>query len=320
MAVPSSGQLRLRGDIALEVDGSATGINVSLRTLSAAAGKSTPDTMSEFYGYSASEPPTISAASASSVTNTSMTLNSNVTSDGGATITERGFYFGTSTNMTSNPKYVVSGTTGAYSLNRTGLGANTTYRAWAYAVNASGAVYSARLDRATFQTMNYSTFNYTGMGFELRGFMNKFSSAGYSNWRNTDTLYHPYLGGITLENDSGTTSTSQQWIYRQSRKVAQKTSDWGSNLARTRCVTHFDIPWDNFQTVGQDQWLSSHYWVNAGYITPSQGFAANNGGGSYVGGYRWRYNYTGTGKTRVYSDPRNAAYIWNMGSYVDLYK
>ena len=51
MAVPSSGQLRLRADIALEVDGSATGTNVSLGTLSNTAGFTDPDAMSEFYGY-----------------------------------------------------------------------------------------------------------------------------------------------------------------------------------------------------------------------------------------------------------------------------
>lgn len=47
MALPSSGQLSI-GDIRTEL-GSTSG---SLRTLSAAAGKSTPDSISEFYGYS----------------------------------------------------------------------------------------------------------------------------------------------------------------------------------------------------------------------------------------------------------------------------
>ena len=53
MPIPSDGPLRLRGDIALEVDGTATGTNVSLGTLSSAAGFINPDAMSEFYGYSA---------------------------------------------------------------------------------------------------------------------------------------------------------------------------------------------------------------------------------------------------------------------------
>jgi len=47
MAVPSSGPISI-DDIRTELSSSSG----SLRTLSAAAGKSTPDAMSEFYGYS----------------------------------------------------------------------------------------------------------------------------------------------------------------------------------------------------------------------------------------------------------------------------
>lgn len=54
MAVPSSGELKLRADINLEVEGNDTDDNVSLGALSDAADLTTPpDQMSEFYGYSA---------------------------------------------------------------------------------------------------------------------------------------------------------------------------------------------------------------------------------------------------------------------------
>jgi hypothetical protein len=49
MALPSSGQLSL-GDIAGELGVALS--NVSLRNMSSTAGKSTPDSMGEFYGYS----------------------------------------------------------------------------------------------------------------------------------------------------------------------------------------------------------------------------------------------------------------------------
>lgn len=74
MPVPSSGQLRLRADIANEVDGSATGDNVSLGTLSNTAGFTEPDAMSEFYGYSSLTNPTVSYTSQSS-NYTTVTLN-----------------------------------------------------------------------------------------------------------------------------------------------------------------------------------------------------------------------------------------------------
>jgi len=50
MAVPSSGQLREYADIGVELGVAQS--NVSLRGMSAIAGFSTPDAMSEFYGYS----------------------------------------------------------------------------------------------------------------------------------------------------------------------------------------------------------------------------------------------------------------------------
>lgn len=52
MAVPSSGQLREYADIGVELGVAQS--NVSLRGMSALAGFSTPDAMSEFYGYSPS--------------------------------------------------------------------------------------------------------------------------------------------------------------------------------------------------------------------------------------------------------------------------
>ena len=150
MAVPSSGELELRGDIALEVYGSATGTNISLGTMSDLAGFASPDAMTDFYGYSSSTAPSATTNSMTSVAETSMTLNGNITSDGGATITERGFYFGTnSASPTNNTKYTVGGTTGDYSLGRTGLSSGTGYYCWAFDTNASGTTYGSRVYAAT---------------------------------------------------------------------------------------------------------------------------------------------------------------------------
>lgn len=150
MAVPSSGQLRLRGDLALEVNGSASGTNVSLSSLSESAGLSAPHNMSELYGYTSAVAPSAVANSASSVGETTMTIHGNITSDGNASITERGFYFGTNPRGPSyNPKYVVGGTTGSFSLSRSGLYAGSAYYIWAFATNSVGTTYSSRVTQAT---------------------------------------------------------------------------------------------------------------------------------------------------------------------------
>lgn len=75
----------------------------------------------------------------------------NVSSDGGATITERGFVYNTSSNpTTSNSKAAVSGTTGAMSTTITGLTPNTTYYVRAFATNAVGTSYG---DNVSFETL-----------------------------------------------------------------------------------------------------------------------------------------------------------------------
>ena len=133
MPVPDSGQLRLRADIALEVDGSDTGTNVSLGTLSNTAGFTEPDTMSEFYGYSSFTAPTITAnVSFSSVSSSGMTVSFSYANTDGANL-ESGFYFGTSTNMTSNTFYSEGNSTStSRSPGRafTGLSGSTTYYCW----------------------------------------------------------------------------------------------------------------------------------------------------------------------------------------------
>lgn len=149
MAVPSSGELRLYADIGVELGVPQS--DVSLGSMSDSAGFAAPDAMSDFYGYVDALAPSVTTNAISSVGTTSLRANGNVTSDGGATITERGFYVGTnSASPTNNTKYTVSGTTGSY--NRTiSVSSNTTYYCWAYATNSAGTTYGSRVQATTIQ-------------------------------------------------------------------------------------------------------------------------------------------------------------------------
>ena len=160
MPVPASGPLQLRGDIALEVNGDATGTDVSLGALSNTAGFTEPDTMSEFYGFSMVSAPTVQTDSASSVSSSGMTLNGNATADGGASITSKGFYFGTDSNYANNTKRSSLGTgTGAFSEAVTGLSHSTTYYITAYAINSEGEGRGATVSQSSgaFTTPSVTT-------------------------------------------------------------------------------------------------------------------------------------------------------------------
>lgn len=93
---------------------------------------------------------TVSAASA--ITPNSAVLGGNVTGDGGAAITERGICYGTSVNPTiANSKVVIGNGTGIFSSTVTGLAANTTYYAKAYATNSYGTAYGTEITFTTAQ-------------------------------------------------------------------------------------------------------------------------------------------------------------------------
>jgi hypothetical protein len=85
-------------------------------------------------------PPIISSLNVTNITSSSATIGANVSSDGGAPITSRGFYYGTSPSPTRN-QTTITGTTGAISTNISGLTTGTTYYYRAYATNTNGTSY-----------------------------------------------------------------------------------------------------------------------------------------------------------------------------------
>ena len=94
--------------------------------------------------------PTVSSSAATSISATGATLNGNVTSDGGATVTERGFVYNTSSPVTINDnKTIVSGTTGAFSNNVSSLTTGATYYFRAYASNSVGVTLSSEQNFTT---------------------------------------------------------------------------------------------------------------------------------------------------------------------------
>jgi hypothetical protein len=176
MALQSSGPISF-SNIKTELSNSSN----SLRTLSAAAGFSIPDAVSEFYGYSSVSTATVTTNSITGVQETYMTLNGNVSSNGGASLTERGFYFGTnSTSPTASGNFKVNlgGQTGNFSTTRYSLSAGTTYYAWAYAINAGGTAFGNRVQATTIAAYAPTWYN-TYSGDNLPSSSNNFNRCDY---------------------------------------------------------------------------------------------------------------------------------------------
>lgn len=164
MAVPASGPLSLRG-IRREVSYSnytqpvsilnislsdvSTGVNGTLNTSSLRPDGSTPHKMSEWRGYdhdysTASAPTVTTGVCGWDSTNNDIDALGSVSSDGGSTITERGFcYSTTNPPTTSSGTTTVSGTTGLMSANLPALQFSSSYNMYvrAYAINSVGTSY-----------------------------------------------------------------------------------------------------------------------------------------------------------------------------------
>lgn len=93
--------------------------------------------------------PTVITNAATSVTEVNAVLNGEVTSDGGATITERGFRVSSSSDMSSPGTRTVSGTTGTFSYEYMIECTNETRYFQAYATNSAGTTYGDVLSFTT---------------------------------------------------------------------------------------------------------------------------------------------------------------------------
>ena len=104
--------------------------------------------------------PTLSTSAASTIREQSATMGGSVSALGNDIIVERGYYYSTNSSLSSSnlggaTKVVVSGTqdnTGAFSSNKTGLSAGTTYYVIAYAKNGFNTGYGSKVNFTTLST------------------------------------------------------------------------------------------------------------------------------------------------------------------------
>lgn len=102
---------------------------------------------------------TISTNAVSAITGFAANTGGNVTSDGGASITDRGVVYSTMPNPTLlDTQAPTIGTTGTYIINLSSLIPGTTYFVRAYAINATGVAYG---NDVSFTTLDYPVITTT---------------------------------------------------------------------------------------------------------------------------------------------------------------
>ncbi|MFH0735864.1 MAG: fibrobacter succinogenes major paralogous domain-containing protein [bacterium] len=107
--------------------------------------------------------PTVTTNSVSSITQTTAVSGGNVTSDGGAEITDRGLCWSLNTNPTIIDNKTTNGLgTGSFSSTLTGLTAATIYYVRAYATNSAGTGYGSSVSFLTLASLENTVTDIDG--------------------------------------------------------------------------------------------------------------------------------------------------------------
>ncbi|MCR5660220.1 MAG: hypothetical protein K6G25_12960 [Bacteroidales bacterium] len=159
--------------------------------------------------------PTVTTSQVTSIAQTTATSGGNVTADGNATVTERGICWSTSHNPTTSSSHVSSGTgTGSYTVNMTGLTANTTYYVRAYATNSAGTAYGSEVSFTTLSSGGSAPTGAINGLFSVSATQQVYFSQGNlqykastNTWKFAENQYD-YVGNA----NSNISSTYSGWI------------------------------------------------------------------------------------------------------------
>ncbi len=220
MAIPNTGTLKLWDTIwNSELQGSK-GAN-SLHSASIYADFSTPDAMSDFYGWSDIEVPSVTTTAFTGINDNSMTANGNVTDDGNDPAVTRGFYFGTSNSYTSNTKYTTPGSgPGAYTQGFGSLTHSTNYKGKAWAATPAGECVATNTCNATTPAPPFSPQRYQTSRYRWCVCNQRYQVEGYFQYIN------PYSGQsvtlCTFGTDPNPSNPARQYdVYQLTSKNAR---------------------------------------------------------------------------------------------------
>lgn len=165
----------------------------------------------------AGNPVVLSTRPVGTIASTTVEAGGDITSDGGAAVTERGIVYGTGVNpTTANTKVVdASGGTGSFTVTLTGLTPATLYYMRAYAINSGGTSYGENIRVNTLANPDPVVTTARQMEFLTRGVVavRKNINTVYVGWRLLGTdpstiAFNVYRDGVKLNAAPITSSTN----------------------------------------------------------------------------------------------------------------
>ena len=197
--------------------------------------------------------PTVSTAAVLSITGNSAVLGGNVTSDGNATITEKGIVYSTSTNPTTSDTKVSLGTgIGSYSGTVATMASGTSYYVRAYAINSMGTAYGTVLNFTTnFVVVAGSVSDIDGNSYAT-------VSVGTQIWMTENLRVTKYNDGTAIplitDNDSWSNAVTPGYCWYNNDEATFRNPygalyNWYAANTGKLCPTGWHIPSDAEWTI-----------------------------------------------------------------------
>ena len=248
--------------------------------------------------------PTATTSDVTNITTNSATVGGNISTDGGAPITERGVYWGTTPNPeTTGTKIQIGSGLGVFSSNLTGLQSNTKYYVRTYSINSAGTSLGNEISFIT--QINYGTIS------DIDGNTYKTVTIGTQIWMAENLKTTKYNDGsaiplVTDNNAWHVLSTSAYCWYNNN--VANKNPygalyNWYAVNTEKICPNGWHVAtqaeWTIMQNFLKDptgnsemESGNSHWLCIDSQVNNNSGFSAVPGGGRYNGGIFNEIGYT----------------------------
>lgn len=289
-------------------DGYDKNFGNSIRCVKGESSSTTPTTPT-------AQKPSVTTNTASSVEKTSAILNGNVSSDGGKTITQRGFYWSQIDNTPDSGDNVVtvSGTTGSFNKSISGLAENTTYYYRSFATNSEG---TSTGDVVSFKTKEEETGGTIAYG-------------SFKDSRDNITYKTVKIGDQTwMAENLAYKASSGCWVYDDKESNASyygRLYNW--EAAKSACPNGWHLPsddeWKKLEIeIGMSQTEVDAYkyrntdkgiklkaengWSDGGNGTNNYGFSLLPGG-LYADGTGYLFE---GGQAYLWTSSENGKYAW----------
>jgi uncharacterized protein (TIGR02145 family) len=240
------------------------------------------------------EVPALETSPVTYVTKTSVTIEGNITSDGGEAVTERGICWSTSPNPAASGSKIANGSgTGSFTCTISGLNENTKYYVRAYSISSAGTGYGAEISFRTWNVeevtdIDNNIYHTVTIGTQV-WLVENLKVVHYSNG---DEILHVSANGSWENTTTGAYcdyNNEQSNAYTFGRLYNWFAASDGRNIAPVGWHVPSDTEWDSLAVFLGGEGVAGGKLKETGtthWLAPNSGATNESGFSGLPGGHR----------------------------------